>query len=206
MPQEEGITASDSENAQFVRVRDAVARVVREELHTAASKSDVLQVRCGNNFTWRKSSSARFFQVQRRFLLVHQDQGTYFAKIVSKLQVLRFAKLFPKLCLSDEGLTTVCLQLRKVRRKTFSLFVFFMLTVFPLLCLQLVTAHFKHGERTWSAENIEGEYHFGSIWSCSRKTLALSPNWPYQQHYNEYGNTQAMTVALLVFSLSSLNP
>lgn len=45
MPQEEGITASDSENAQFVRVRDAVARVVREELHTAASKSDVLQVR-----------------------------------------------------------------------------------------------------------------------------------------------------------------
>ena len=51
MPQEEGITASDSENAQFVRVRDAVARVVREELHTAASKSDVLQVRCGNNFT-----------------------------------------------------------------------------------------------------------------------------------------------------------
>jgi hypothetical protein len=78
-------------------------------------------------------------------------------------QVLRFAKLFPKLCLSDEGLTTVCLQLRKVRRKTFSLFVFFMLTVFPLLCLQLVTAHFKHGERTWSAENIEGEYHFGSI-------------------------------------------
>lgn len=118
---------------------------------------------CGNNFTWRKSSSARFFQVQRRFLLVHQDQGTYYAKIVSKLQVLRFAKLFPKLCLSDEGLTTVCLQLRKVRRKTFSLFVFFMLTVFPLLCLQLVTAHFKHGERAWSAENIEGEYHFGSI-------------------------------------------
>lgn len=45
MPQEEGITASDSENAQFVRVRDAVARVVREELHTAAAKSDVLQVR-----------------------------------------------------------------------------------------------------------------------------------------------------------------
>ena len=39
-----------------------------------------------------------------------------------------------------------------------------MLTVFPLLCLQLVTAHFKHGERTWSAENIEGEYHFGSIY------------------------------------------
>lgn len=48
-------------------------------------------------------------------------------------QVLRFAKLFPKLCLSDEGLTTVCLQLRKVRRNSVSLlaFVFFMLTDFP---------------------------------------------------------------------------
>ena len=45
MAHKEDITASDSENAQFVRVRDAVARVVREELHTAASKSDVLQVR-----------------------------------------------------------------------------------------------------------------------------------------------------------------
>ena len=45
VPQEKGITASDSENAQFVRVRDAVARVVREELHTAASQSDVSQVR-----------------------------------------------------------------------------------------------------------------------------------------------------------------
>jgi len=92
MPHKEDITASDSENAQFVRVRDAVARVVREELHTAASQSDVSQV-------------------------------------------LRFAKLFPKLCLSDEGLTTVCLQLRK-----------------------LVTAHFKQGERTWSAENILEEH------------------------------------------------
>ena len=53
MPHKEDITASDSENAQFVRVRDAVARVVREELHTAASKSDVSQVRM-----WRASSSA----------------------------------------------------------------------------------------------------------------------------------------------------
>jgi|TARA_B110000977_G_scaffold80593_1_gene107881 hypothetical protein len=41
----EGIAASDSENAHFVRVRDAVASVVREELHTAASKSDVSQVK-----------------------------------------------------------------------------------------------------------------------------------------------------------------
>ena len=44
MAHKEDITASDSENAQFVRVRDAVARVVREELHTAASQSDVSQV------------------------------------------------------------------------------------------------------------------------------------------------------------------
>ena len=71
MPHKEDITASDSENAQFVRVRDAVARVVREELHTAASKSDVSQVRM------------RLFQVQRRFLLVHR--GTHFAKIIYKL-------------------------------------------------------------------------------------------------------------------------
>ena len=45
MPNKDDSTASDSENAHFVRVRDAVARVVREELHTAASKSDVSQVR-----------------------------------------------------------------------------------------------------------------------------------------------------------------
>ena len=51
MPHKEDITASDSENAQFVRVRDAVARVVREELHTAASKSDVSQVRMSVSYT-----------------------------------------------------------------------------------------------------------------------------------------------------------
>ena len=117
----------------------------------------------------------------------------------------------------------MCLQLRKVRRNSVSLLalVFFMLTDFPVPCLQLVAAHFKQGERTWSAENIlEGEYHFaaqgtqferddlrvtlhsssGFAWkTCS---LTSQTDHPYQS----YRNTQAMTVALLVFSLSYLNP
>ena len=153
---------------------------------------------CGNNFTWRKSSSARFFQVQRRFLLVHQDQGTYYAKIVSKLQVLRFAKLFPKLCLSDEGLTTVCLQLRKVRRNSVSLLalVFFMLTDFPR---SLPTACRCTFQTRW--KNVERREHIrrwvslrrsrDTIWkgrpardsplficSCLEDLFSHKSNWP----------------------------
>jgi hypothetical protein len=56
----EGITASDSENSQFVRVRDAVARVVREELHTAASKSDASEVNMQQLFQFLKFSFTRF--------------------------------------------------------------------------------------------------------------------------------------------------
>ena len=121
MPHKEDITASDSENAQFVRVRDAVARVVREELHTAASQSDVSQVRM------------RLASFKCNVVSCWFTEALTLRKYFQTSQVLRFAKLFPKLCLSDEGLTTVCLQLRKVRRNSVSLlaFVFFMLTDFP---------------------------------------------------------------------------
>ena len=105
MPNKDDSTASDSENAHFVRVRDAVARVVREELHTAASKGDVSQVR-----TRHASSSAVS-------VLASLPRNSLCENCCQTSQVLRYAKLFPKLCLSDEGLSTVCLQLRKVRRK-----------------------------------------------------------------------------------------
>ena len=105
MPNKDDSTASDSENAHFVRVRDAVARVVREELHTAASKGDVSQVRM------RHASSSAVS------VLASLPRNSLCENCCQTSQVLRYAKLFPKLCLSDEGLSTVCLQLRKVRRK-----------------------------------------------------------------------------------------
>ena len=83
--------------------------------------------------TCRRYVCGALLQVQRQFLLVHQGTHSLCENCCQTSQVLRFAKLFPKLCLSDEGLTTVCLQLRKVRRNSVSLLalVFFMLTDFP---------------------------------------------------------------------------
>ena len=85
-----------------------------------------------------------------------------------KLQVLRFAKLFPKLRLSDEGLTTVCLQLRKVCLETSTpsrirISYILVTDIFLIFSLQLVTAHFKQGEKTWNAESLEGESNKNTV-------------------------------------------